>query len=290
MPPSSSGGIAVLQMLGILAHFDLPSARPGSSAGAHLLAEAGRLAFADRNRYVADDRYVQVPVAGLLDPAYLAERATLIRPERSMQHAEAGRPPGAQATYRDSSREEAAGTSHLSIVDAQGNSVSMTTTIESSFGARVMVGGFLLNNQLTDFDFSPRTDGRLVANRVEPGKRPRSSMAPTIVFDEHGQLLLVLGSPGGSLIINYVVKALVAILDWNLDVQAAIDLPNVGSRNGPTELERGRSAEELAAALAAMGHPLRIMDMTSGTHAILRTPRGLSGGADPRREGTAKGY
>jgi len=290
MPPSSSGGIAVLQILGILSHFDLASLRADSSAAAHLLAEAGRLAFADRNRYVADDRFVAVPVEGLLDSDYLAARAASIRTERSMGRAQAGHPPDTRAAFADSTGTEAAGTSHIAIVDAAGNAVSMTTSIESSFGARLMAGGFLLNNELTDFDFSPRDDGRLVANRVEPGKRPRSSMAPTIVFDEDGRVRVVIGSAGGSRIINYVAKALVAILDWNMDVQAALDAPNVGSRNGPTELERGSEAERLAPALAAMGHPIGIVDMTSGTHAIVRTSAGWSGGADPRREGAAKGY
>jgi gamma-glutamyltranspeptidase/glutathione hydrolase len=290
MPPSSSGGIAVLQMLGILARFDLGALRPGSSQAVHLMAEAGRLAFADRNRYVADDRFVRVPVDGLLDPAYLRARSALIRPEASMKHAEAGTPSGAPLARADSVSLSENGTSHLSIVDGDGNAVSMTTTIESSFGSRLMVRGFLLNNQLTDFDFVPRRDGMPVANRVEPGKRPRSSMAPTLVFDANDTLLLVIGSPGGSLIINYVLKALVAILDWNMDVQAAIDAPNVGSRNGPTELERGTAAEPLAATLAAMGHPIRVMDMTSGLHGILRTREGWSGGADPRREGVAKGH
>ncbi len=289
MPPSSSGGIAVLQMLGILSRFDLGALRPLSADAVHLIAEAGRLAFADRNRYLADDRFVRVPIAGLLDTAYLRERSALIRPEVSMRRAEAGTPPGAPAARAESRALTESGTSHLSIVDREGNAVSMTTTIESSFGSRLMVRGFVLNNQLTDFDFVPVRDGVPVANRVEPGKRPRSSMAPTLVFDADGHLLLVIGSPGGSLIINYVLKALVAILDWHMDVQAAIDFPNIGSRNGPTELERGTAAEALAATLAAMGHPIRVMDMTSGLHGILRTPEGWSGGADPRREGVAKG-
>jgi gamma-glutamyltranspeptidase/glutathione hydrolase len=267
----------------------MAAVRPASAESAHLLAEAGRLAFADRNRYVADDRYAVVPVAGLLDAAYLRARSALIRPQASMQRAEAGTPPGAELAWAGDRGDEAAGTSHLSIVDRDGNAVSMTTTIESSFGARLMVRGFLLNNELTDFSFVPTENGRPVANRVEPGKRPRSSMAPTLVFDADGKLLLVIGSPGGSLIINYVLKALVAILDWKLDVQAAIDLPNMGSRNGPTELERGTPAESLAATLAAMGHPVRLMDMTSGMHGILRTHEGWSGGADPRREGVARG-
>jgi gamma-glutamyltranspeptidase/glutathione hydrolase len=289
MPPSSSGGIAVLQMLGILTEFDLGAVDPGSAEAAHLIAEAGRLAFADRNRYLGDDRFVRVPVEGLLDRAYLRSRSALISLEASMKHAEAGTPPGGPLALAASRADTEAGTSHLSVVDREGNAVSMTTTIESSFGSRLMVRGFLLNNELTDFDFVPTREGLPVANRVEPGKRPRSSMAPTLVFDANDRLLLVLGSPGGSFIINYVLKTLVAILDWNLDVQAAIDLPNVGSRNGPTELERGTAAETLAATLAGMGHPIRVMDMTSGVHAILRTPEGWSAGADPRREGAAKG-
>jgi gamma-glutamyltranspeptidase/glutathione hydrolase len=184
---------------------------------------------------------------------------------------------------------EAAGTSHMAIVDGEGNAVSMTTTIESFFGSRIMVRGLLLNNQLTDFSFAPVTDGVPVANAVAPGKRPRSSMAPKLVFDEAGRLYMAVGSPGGSLIINYVAKVLVATLDWKLDLQAAIDLPNFGSRNGPTEVERGTEAERLAGALKAMGHDVRTIDMTSGIHGILRMPDGWSGGADPRREGVAKG-
>ena len=289
MPPSSSGGIAVLQMLGILARCALSAMPPVSAQAAHLLAEAGRLAFADRNRYVGDDRYAAVPVDGLLDPAYLRARSALIRPEASRQQAQPGEPPGAKIAWADDATLDVAGTSHLSVVDRAGNAVAMTTSIESSFGSRLMVRGFLLNNQLTDFSFVPAEHGRPVANRVEPGKRPRSSMAPTLVFDAEGRLLLVIGSPGGSLIINYVLKGLVAILDWKLDVQAAIDAPNIGSRNGPTELERDTAAEALAPALSAMGHRVRIMDMTSGMHAILRTPEGWSGGADPRREGVARG-
>jgi len=290
MPPSSSGGIAILQMLGILSRFDMAAVRPGSSEAAHLLSEAGRLAFADRNRWVADDRFVRVPVAGLLDSAYLRLRSELIRPEASMGKAPAGLPPGAELDRVDDSHDEATGTSHISVVDRDGNAVSLTTSIESFFGARIMARGFLLNNQLTDFSFTPQEDGRPVANRVEPGKRPRSSMAPTLVFDRDGRLHIVVGAPGGSLIINYILKTLVASLDWKLDIQAAIDLPNVASRNDATELERGTPAEALAATLRAMGHPVRIIDMTSGVHAIMRAPGGWHGGADPRREGAAKGH
>jgi gamma-glutamyltranspeptidase/glutathione hydrolase len=289
MPPPSSGGIAVIQMLGMLERFDLARVRPGSAEAAHLIAEAGRLAYADRNRYVADDRYAPVPVAGLIDRAYLAARSQLIRPEASMGKAAAGAPPGAQLAAADASLDYASGTSHLVAVDANGNAVSMTTTIESSFGARIMVHGMLLNNQLTDFNFLPAENGRPIANRVEPGKRPRSSMAPKLVFDADGRLLMAVGSPGGSQIINYVLKMLVATLDWQLDIQAAIDMPNVGSRNGPTEVEAGTAAEGLVATLKAMGHAVQVIDMTSGVHGIMRAPQGWTGGSDPRREGVARG-
>jgi gamma-glutamyltranspeptidase/glutathione hydrolase len=289
MPPSSSGGIAVLQMLGMLARFDLAAMKPGSVEAAHLIAEAGRLAFADRNRYVADDRFVKVPIAGLLEPNYLAARSQLIRADASMGKAAPGTPLGAEVAHADAHVDHGVGTSHLSVVDAQGNAVSMTTTIESFFGARMMVRGMLLNNQLTDFNFTPSENGNPVANRVEPGKRPRSSMAPTLVFDADGKLFMALGSPGGSLIINYVLKTLIATIDWNLDIQAAIDFPNIGNRNGPTEIEESASSDELAAALKALGHSVRVMEMTSGIHGIMRNKVGYTGGADPRLEGMAKG-
>jgi gamma-glutamyltranspeptidase/glutathione hydrolase len=288
MPPSSSGGIAVLQMLGLLSHRDMSAVAPESTQAVHLLAEAGRLAYADRSRWVADDRFVDVPVRGLLDPAYLAARARLIQPH-SMGKAAAGTPPGARLAYADDAVDEVAGTSHIAIVDGDGNAASMTTTIENFFGSRVMVRGFLLNNQLTDFNFTAQDSGRSAVNAVAPGKRPRSSMAPTLVFRDNGDLHLVLGSPGGSRIINYVAKTLIATLDWGLDIQSAIALPNTGSRNGPTEIERGTAAEEQAAPLRAMGHDVEITDMTSGLHGIMRVGNGWQGGADPRREGIARG-
>ena len=289
MPPPSSGGIAVLQILGMLARFDLAALKPGSAEAAHLIAEAGRLAFADRNRYVADDRFVRVPVAGLLAASYLAARAQLIRTDASMGRASAGNPHGAETAYADTRADHGTGTSHISVVDADGNAISMTTSIESFFGSQTMVRGMLLNNQLTDFSFVPAEGGKPVANRVEPGKRPLSSMAPTLVFDADGKLFMVIGSPGATLIISHVVKALIATIDWNLDIQAAISLPNVGSRNGPTEIEAIAGSQELAAALRALGHTVRVMDMTSGLHGIVRTSDGWTGGADPRREGIAKG-
>jgi len=290
MPPSSSGGIAVLQMLGMLEGRDLSKVRPDSAEAVHLLSEAGRLAFADRNRYVGDDRFVDVPVKGLVDRAYLAERAKLIAGGKSMGRAQPGTPAGLKVAMADDAMDEVPGTSHIAVVDAEGNGVSMTTTIEAFFGSRQMVRGFLLNNQLTDFNFEPLEAGRLTANAVAPGKRPRSSMAPFLVMDaKTGRLEQAMGSPGGSLIITYVAKTLVATLDWRLDMQAAIDLPNRGSRGGPTEIEKGTELEGVSAALKAMGHDVRAIDMTSGLAGIRRTPHGWEGGADPRREGVARG-
>jgi gamma-glutamyltranspeptidase/glutathione hydrolase len=284
MPPPTSGGVTVLQMLGILGHFDLPGLPPNGLESAHLIAEAGRLAFADRNRYLADPDFVDVPVGRLLDPAYLARRAALIDPRHDMGTAEPGLREQA-GQLGDGRQYEPPSTSHLSILDADGDAVSLTTSVENTFGSRLMVGGFLLNNQLTDFSFRPEIDGRPVANRVEPGKRPRSSMAPTLVFDADGKLRLVVGSPGGSRIIGYTVDAIVAALDWGLDMQAAVALPHVVNRNGATELEEGTALETLAPDLEAMGHEVRIVTMTSGLHGIKIVDGLPQGGADPRREG-----
>ena len=290
MPPSSSGGIAVLQMLGVLEGRDLGKVKPNAPEAVHLFAEAGRLAFADRNRYVGDDRFVDVPVQGLVDRAYLAGRAKLVEDGKAMGRARPGTPAGLKVALADDDREELPGTSHIVAVDREGNSVSMTTSIEYYFGSRQMVRGFLLNNQLTDFNFEPLAEGRLTANAIAPGKRPRSSMAPFIVTDaKSGRLDQVLGSPGGSLIIGYVAKTLVATLDWKLDMQAAIDLPNRGSRGGPTEIEKGTELDAVAGALKAMGHEVRAIDMTSGLAGIRRTAAGWEAGADPRREGVARG-
>lgn len=270
MPPPSSGGIAVLQMLGVLERVAFDKAPPNSADAAHLFAEAGRLAYADRARYIGDPDFVFVPVNFLLSPDYLKKQATLIG--------------GRARLVAPVGQSEAPGTSHFAIADAEGNVVSMTTSIESPFGSRIMTRGFLLNNELTDFDFNPGSK-----NEAGPRKRPRSSMAPTVVFAPDGSVRLALGSAGGSFIINYVAKTLVAALDWQLDIQAAIGSPNFGNRTGPTEIELGTPYETLAATLAQRGHAVAIREMTSGLHGIERVPGGWRGGADPRRDGIAKG-
>jgi len=279
-PPA--GGAVVLQLLGILERTDFRTAAPSSAAALHFLSEAGRLAYADRGRYLADPDFVAVPLDGLLEPDYLDRRARLVG-ERSLGRAEPGRPRGAQPMAQ-APETSPAGTSHVSIVDGRGEAVSMTTTIESAFGSRILVRGFLLNNQLTDFSFAAGA-----ANRTEGGKRPRSAMSPVIAFGAGGELQAVLGSPGGASIINYVARTLVAMIDWQLDAQAAVSLPHGGSMNGPTELERDTAYELLAPALRARGHEVRLGDFTSGLHVIERVPGGWRGGADPRREGVAKG-
>ncbi|HLS87647.1 MAG TPA: gamma-glutamyltransferase [Burkholderiales bacterium] len=267
MPPPSSGGVALLQILGLLERTAFAE-RPAHSAEAvHLFAEASRLAFADRARYLGDPDYVDVPVDELLDPGYLSRRVQLIG-ERALELAPAGDP-------------ESSGTTHFTILDGEGNIVSMTSTVEAAFGSRILVRGFFLNNELTDFDFRPGGP-----NAVAGGKRPRSSMAPAIVFGADGEVRLALGSPGGPRIIGYVASTLVGVLDWKLPLPEAIAAPNFGNRNGPTELEAGTSYERLAPALRARGHEVAIHAMTSGLHGIERFAYGWRGGADPRRDGT----
>ncbi|PVZ57837.1 gamma-glutamyltransferase [Pseudomonas sp. B1(2018)] len=311
MPPPSSGGIAVAQILGTLQALEardkrlalapLTPVKTTAPAGSepdpqavHLISEAERLAYADRAQYLADADFVPVPVKGLVDPAYLASRAALIG-ERSMGTAKPGTPPGIQVAYAPDRSPLRISTSQVVAVDDAGGAVSMTTTIESAFGSHIMVQGFMLNNEMTDFSFIPEENGQKVANRVEPGKRPRSSMAPTLIFDrQSGEFLATVGSPGGSQIIEYVAKSTIGLLDWNLDAQATINLPNFGSRNGPTELEQGQFSPALIQALKDKGHSVSEIDMTSGTQAIVRVKdakgkASLTGGADPRREGQALG-
>jgi gamma-glutamyltranspeptidase/glutathione hydrolase len=289
MGPPSSGALTVGQILGMLEHFDLPGIGPKPEA-AHLFAEASKLAYADRGLYMADSDFTRMPTKGLLDPAYLTIRAQQIRLDKAMEKAEPGNPPWRDAALRSPDTQlERPGTSHFSVRDADGNAVSMTTTIETGFGSRIMVRGFLLNNELTDFSFLPSKDGRPIANRVEGGKRPRSSMAPTVVLKD-GEPMLLVGSPGGSRIIAYVAQTLIGVLDWGMNPQAAINLGHVVNRGGATELEAETGAGDLAGALTALGHETRIMDLNSGLHAILiRRDGKLIGGADPRREGVVLG-
>ncbi|MCK8515123.1 gamma-glutamyltransferase [Methylonatrum kenyense] len=291
-PPPSSGGIAVLQILGMLEHFDLPSMGPESSDAIHLIIEASRLAFADRFRYVGDPDFVDVPTAALVDPDYLRQRAELIDPAKAKERPLPGLP-GVRPELPDVpdplDEETAEDTSHFAVVDSKGNVVSMTSSIEAPFGSRIMVGGFLLNNQLTDFTFQAVQNGVEVANAVAPGKRPRSSMSPFIVLDEDDRIRLIIGSRGGSRIIGYVVKALIGVLDWELSVQEAISLPNMVYRGRGLELEQGTPLEDVAQTLRALGHDVRVVPMRSGIHGIERTNEGWRGGADPRLDGTAIG-
>ena len=294
MPPPTSGGLTTLQILGLLEGFDMARIPPSSVQAVHLISEASRLAYADRRRYIGDPDFVTVPVDGMLDSVYLRRRAEQISGTGSMGKASPGRPRGAEkAQLADDEREGFPSTSHLSVIDRDGNAVSMTTTIERAFGSRLMVRGFLLNNQLTDFAFIPRRDGRRVANAVAPGKRPRSSMSPTLVFDAEGNLFATVGSPGGSRIITYVIKALIGLMDWKLDMQAAIDLPNHANRNGATELEKNTPVAKHADALRKLGHNVKIGSLVSGLHGIRVTRDafgdGYDGGADRRREGVALG-
>ena len=288
MGPPTSGGLTVGQILGILSHFDLPKMGYGSDA-AHLFAEACKLSYADRGLYMADADYVDMPTAGLLDPDYLKTRAALINSQKAMDKAQPGDPPRQHATlWAPDVSQESPGTSHFVICDAQNNIVSMTTTIESGFGSRLMVRGFLLNNELTDFSRESEKDGKPIANRVEGGKRPRSSMSPTIVFKDN-EPYLVVGSPGGSRIINYVAKTIVAVLDWGMLPQDALNLGHFVNRNGPSDLEEGTAAVAFKQILEARGHKVNIRDLNSGLHAILIKDGTLNGGADPRREGTVMG-
>ncbi len=291
MGPPSSGAIAIGQILGMLENFNLSELGPKNTYSWHYISEASKLAFADRNKYVADPDFVKVPTQELLNSHYLKTRAKLISSKRSIfTPAPAGNPkPKISRIYSSDPGESRSGTSHISIIDQYGNAISMTTTIEGPFGSQLMTNGFLLNNELTDFSFAPSRDGRLIANRVEPLKRPRSSMSPTMVFDNDDNLKLVIGSPGGARIIGYVVKTLIAVIDWNLDIQSAINLGHVVNRNGNTEIEFSTDAMKFANRLESLGHKIKIRKLNSGLHGILVTNDTITGGADPRREGVAQG-
>jgi gamma-glutamyltranspeptidase/glutathione hydrolase len=292
--PPSSGAVTVGQVLSLIEPFDLGKT-PMEVEPVHRIVEAQRLAFADRNRYLADPDFVTAPVSGLLDRAYIDRRRTLIDAKRALGEATPGSPPNTrQGAYGRDATLERVGTSHISIVDDDGNAVSMTTSIEQAFGNRAMVRGFLLNNQLTDFSFVPVDEnGQPVANRVEPGKRPRSSMDPTMIFatgaGSDRKLRFLLGSPGGPAIIMFNLKAIIAMLDWHLDPQKATALVNFGSTGRAFLLEPGREWDALADGMQRLGHEVERFDLTSGLAVIAVTPEGLEGGADPRREGVALG-
>ncbi len=292
MGPPSSGAMTIAQTLKLIEPFsEVPGADNAMrSAALHVISEAEKLSYADRNRYIADPDFVSVP-DGLLDDAYLSERRKLINLNSAMGKPDAGLPPGiAKRSFGDDATYEASGTSHLSIIDDEGNAVAMTTTIEGAFGSHLWAAGFLLNNELTDFSLVPAgRDGVVAANAVAGGKRPRSSMAPTLIFDSGGELEGVTGSPGGSRIIMFVIKTLVAMLDWNMDAQEAAALPNFGSDGGAFSFEPSISFMLKAIALKSYGHTLNAEYMTSGVHTIMKRNGRLEGGADPRREGIAIG-
>lgn len=288
MAPPSSGGINVLQILKSLEGFDLHELSPTSAKAMHLYTQSTRLAYADRSIYIADTDFYQLPFSALVNPTYLKDRAKLISTTQDMGKAQPGNAFDVSTLGVDTSF-ELPNTSHFSIVDAKGNAVSMTTSIEFAFGSGLMVEGFLLNNQLTDFSLNPSANGKLALNRVEPNKRPRSAMSPTMVFDQNNELMLVIGSPGGSRIVSYVAQTLIGVLDWQLNIQQAINLPKVTNRNDYTALEKGTSAESYKAQFEKWGHEVKIIDLNSGLHGIQISNGKLIGGADPRREGIALG-
>ncbi len=294
-PPPSSGGMAINYIMDVLAHETFSPAGAADPQNWHYFIEAQRLAYADRDQYVADDAFVPVPIKGMLDPDYLARRAALISPDRAIVHAEPGPPeevfsPEELKKWGKDNTAEVPGTTHFVIVDGAGNVVTMTTTVESLFGSKRFTHGFLLNNQLTDFARSPYDkDGNLLANAPAPGKRPRSSMSPTLVLNQDGSFYMGTGSPGGNSIIAYTAKTLVGVLEWGLTPQQAIDLPNVVARGDITRIEGPRADPALIPALVAMGHQIKeTRGEGSGLHTIVRQADGtLVGGADPRREGKA---
>ncbi|MDS1911348.1 gamma-glutamyltransferase [Vibrio parahaemolyticus] len=289
MGPPSSGALTVGQILAITEQYDLKDWGPDSAKSWQVIADASGLAFADRGKYMADQDYVPMPTEGLLDKDYLKQRAELIQVGKALTKVEAGNPPWSHAMNLSMDESiELPSTSHFNIVDKQGNVVSMTTTIENAFGSRLMVRGFLLNNELTDFSFRTHQDGAPIANRLEPGKRPRSSMAPTIIMKDD-QPYMAIGSPGGSRIIGYVAQAIIAHTQWDMDIQQAINQPRVLNRFGTVDLEEDSAATQLQPALEKMGFKTEIRDLNSGLHAIRITENGLEGAADPRREGAAIG-
>lgn len=304
-PPPSSGHITIMQILGMLDQRPLLEAPlddgVSSSGWLHQFLEASRLAFADRGRYIADPDFVEAPGGDwtlMLAPDYLASRSELIGDTSMGGSAQPGNPGEQNVSWASQPTQPEYGTSHISIIDGEGNAIAMTTSIEQAFGSRIMAdggtglpGGYLLNNELTDFSFVPEVDGEPVANRVEPGKRPRSSMSPTLVFDgETGELVASLGSPGGAAIIHYTARTLVAMRDWGMNAQEALNLPHAITTGGDVYLEEGRFPDATKQALEAYGHTISERELTSGLQAIRRLEDGtLFGGADPRREGVVMG-
>ncbi len=288
MAPPSSGGITLISMLGILQHFPLSQLEEIDYL--HYLSEAGRLAYADRDRYIADPDFIDIPINSLIDQKYTKDRSHLINIKKSMTKAKPGNFNHSPVQLGSDSISELPATSHISIVDKNGQAVSMTISVASAFGSRIMTNGFFLNNEMTDFSFMAKENQQLIANRIEPIKRPRSSMSPTFIFDEQQRLVMALGSAGGPSIINYVAKTITAVLDRNLNIQEAVDYPNIGSRNQDTELEKGSLVEKFSQELQLRGHPLLIREMNSGTQGIFINRDGLWGGVDGRREGIAIGY
>jgi gamma-glutamyltranspeptidase/glutathione hydrolase len=292
LPPSTSGGVTVLQILGLLQRFPSSQLQPNTTSAVHLVSEASRLAYADRARWLGDPDFIAVPLPGLLDRAYLDSRSRLIDSMRSMGVASAGTPPVKKAERRDFAPmrpQIEKGTSHLAVVDDHGETLSMTTSVEAAFGAQIVAGGFLLNNQLTDFSFEPVIDGMPVANAPAPGKRPLSAMAPVLIFSPDGQFYAAVGSPGGRQIIAYVAQAVVNLIDAKLSMAETAAAPRHVNMNGATLIERGTALEMLMPALAAMGHQVRAIPFDSGVNGIRHVTSGYEGGADPRREGVALG-
>ena len=291
MTTPSSGGVTLLQIIGILDNFRIRDMQFPSVKAISILSEASRLAFADRNKYIADALFIDVPVDRMLDPSYLHKRANLIKDGVAIKEIKAGEISTDYNLYSMLDDYERPSTTHISIVDKQGNAVSMTSSIEYAFGSGTMVNGFLLNNQLTDFSFISEKDNMKIANRVEPNKRPRSSMSPTIILDKDDNLKMVIGSPGGSRIIGYVTQAIIAVLDWNYDIQKAVNMPHIISKSkNIIELEKNHDLDKYADELNKMGYKTVIRDQNSGLHAIYVNDNGiLIGAADPRREGYAIG-
>lgn len=293
-PPSS--GLTMLQALKMMERFNVAKLEPASAPSIHLTTEALRLAYADRGAYIADTDFVRVPTQGLLGPKYLASRSRALSLERIVDRAaiKPGRPAGANLILNQLSNPDRArpGTAHVSIIDDRGNALAMTTTVEGPFGSRLMAGGFILNNELTDFTFEPTTDGSRTANAPQAGKRPMSSMTPTIIFDNKGRVFAVVGSPGGGRIIPYVTKAVMGLIDWNMSMADAVALPNATGRGAPTEVEQTRTPDAVVEALKTLGHDVKVTDYgisVSGLNSIRVTPNGFDAAADPRREGTVGG-